>query len=215
MDFGNSTKLDSERLRRLFLQHTHPYRHDRLKVRVRYSRGADFSGSCFYRHRLIYINIGRHNVYPYAMGTHIAKAKSNRTHWWRDVYRVILADAEQLALFVYLHELYHVLVKQAGRSPRRKEGMCDRFATRRLVDYFGCPVVDESDRPVARETWDFKDLDQFVAAAPRQKIASPDVPRAIPVTIHGLPDPSRINLWGELIEPARSAAASRRRKRRA
>jgi hypothetical protein len=173
MDLRNSTDLDTERLHRMFVGHTHPYRHDGLKVRVRHSRGADFSGTCYYGNGRILINLGRHNRYPYTLATNIAKAKSNGTHWWRPTYRLTVADPYQLALFVYLHELYHYLVKAAKRSPRRKEAMSDRFATRVLVDYYGCRVCDTSGRRVARETWDFKDLDAFVVAAPRQKPAAP------------------------------------------
>jgi len=204
MDLHNSTSLDTQRLRHMFLRHTLPYRHDKLKVRVRYSRGAEFSGTCYYGHAQILVNLGRHNRYPFTLATGIAKARSNRTHWWRPTYRLTVTDAYQLALFVYLHELYHYLVKAAKRSPRRKEAMSDRFATRVLVDYYGCRVCDTSGRRVARETWDFKDLAAFVAAAPRQKPAakprpaskqqpapspkpvSRPTPRDIPVTIHGL-----------------------------
>src|SRR5512135_3277650 len=113
MDFRNATDLDDTRLETLFLRHTWPYRHDRLTVRVRYSRGAEFSGTCYYATARLFINIGRRNQYPYLLGTHIARAKSDRTHWWRETYRLVTADAYQLALFVYLHELYHYLVKSA------------------------------------------------------------------------------------------------------
>lgn len=168
MDFQNATTLDDDRLHQLFLRHTRPYRHDNLRVRVRYSRGADFSGTCFYKDGRIFINLGRHLRFPYALGTHLAKASSNRTHWWRETYEIRVSDAYQLALFIYRHELYHYLVKVAGRNPRRKESMCDRFAARALVDGFGCPVRDPRGQPVARNAWDFKDLDAFVAAAPRE-----------------------------------------------
>src|SRR5262245_22273954 len=98
MDFRNSTNLDDTRFYKLFLRHTVPYRHDKLTVRVRYSRGADFSGSCHYRTARLLINLGRHNRYPYALATHVARAESNRTHWWRELYRLTLADGYQLAL---------------------------------------------------------------------------------------------------------------------
>jgi hypothetical protein len=204
MDVHNSTELDTGRLHAMFVQHTLPYRHERLKVRVRYGRGAEFSGTCYYGRGQIFVNIGRRNGYPYTLGTSTAKAKSNRTHWWRPIYRLTVADAYQLALFVYLHELYHYLVKAAKRSPRRKEAMCDRFATRVLVDHYGCRLRDTSGRRVPRESWDFKDLDAFIAAAPRQKTAPRRTRRSksrpasdakpalaptlrdIPVTIHGL-----------------------------
>jgi len=190
MEFRNSTGLDGKRLHRLFLDHTAPYRHDRLRVAVRYSRGADFSGTCYYREARIFVNVGRHVRFPYSLGTHIAKARSNRTHWWLDTYHLDIADGHQLALFVYLHELYHYLVKAAGRSPSRKESRCDRFAARVLVDYHGCRVTDHRGRAVARAMWDFQDVDKFVAKAP--KVVSPHptpLPprsRQIPVRVRGL-----------------------------
>jgi len=185
VNFENRTHLDSERLYRMLLRHTLPYRHDGLTVRVRYSRGAEFSGSCYYQHAHIYVNIGRRNRYPYTLATHIARARGNRRRWWRQTYWIRLADAYQLALFVYLHELYHYLVKLAGRSPRRKEAMCDRFATRVLVDYYGCRVFTRSGRRVSRESWDFQDLDRFVAGAPRQGPTEPTSGRVLPVVLHG------------------------------
>ena len=93
MTFRNSTALDDERLHAALLRYTAPYRHDRLSVSVRYSRGADFSGTCFYRHGRIFVNIGRHVTFPYRLGTNIARARSNRTHWWRSTYYLTVADA--------------------------------------------------------------------------------------------------------------------------
>ena len=190
MNFANSTDLDSARLERLFVRHTWPYKHDRLTVRVRYSRGSEFSGTCYYADARLFINLGRRNTYPYLLGTHIAKSRSNRTHWWRETYRLMIADAYQLALFVYRHELYHFLVKVAGRNPRQKEAMCDRFATRALVDFCGVKVLDSRGRPAARSHWDFQDVNAFVAAAPQvpvQGLLFPALPqREIPVMIYGV-----------------------------
>jgi len=115
------------------------------------------------------------------MATHVAKATSNSTHWWREHLTVTLADATQLVLFIYLHELFHYLVKRAGRNPRRKEAMCDRFAARILVDQYRCPIRRRSGAAAPREMWDFKDLDAFVGAAPKQ---SRPTPRPIPVRVH-------------------------------
>ena len=189
MDFRNATALDGDRLYRLLLRHTAPYRHDSLKVAVRYSRGADFSGTCYYRHAQIYVNLGEHLRFPYQLGTNVAKARSNHTHWWRETYYLTVTDAYQLVLFVYLHELYHHLVKQAGRSPRLKESRCDRFAARVLVDDYGCAITDSKGRPVSRTSWDFQDLDRLVAKAPRVgQAAAPAPPRTqqIPVRVYGL-----------------------------
>ncbi len=192
MDFRNSTELDAQTLHRLYVQHTRPYRHDKLVVRVRYSRGADFSGTCYYTEARILVNLGRHVTYPYRLGTHIARSKSNRTHWWRETYRLVVKTRYELALFVYLHELYHFLVFEAGRNPRRKEAMCDRFAVRALVDHHGCRVVDRSGRRVPREAWDFQDVEAFVAGAPRDPAPTlfeellPARPRKVPVRILGL-----------------------------
>lgn len=189
MEFSNRTALETGRLYRLFLRHTQPYRHDALVVSVRYSRGADFSGTCYYRDARIYVNLGRHVTFPYALGTHIARAESNRTHWWREIYRLTLHDAYQLALFIYLHELYHYLVKAAGRSPRRKESRCDRFAARALVDCHGCRITDRLGRPVARELWDFQDPAAFVAKAPREAEGAHEAagPRVVPPRLQQVP----------------------------
>jgi hypothetical protein len=178
MDFRNTTALSTEHLRGLLLDHTRPYRHDRLRVLVRYGRGADFSGRCYYKEGRIHVNLGRHVRYPYLLATNVAKARSYGAYWRRDVYRLKLTDAYQLVLFIYLHELFHYLVHAARRAPRRKEAMCDRFAARALVDRCGCPLLDRSGFAAPRERWDFQDLDAFVAAAPR-----------LPVTLFDLDPP--------------------------
>ncbi|MHC4092036.1 MAG: hypothetical protein ACYSVY_17505, partial [Planctomycetota bacterium] len=133
-----------------------------------YSRGADFSGTCCYQTRRIYVNLGRHLTYPYRMGTHLARARSNVRCWWKPIYTLELADGYQVVLFVFLHECFHLLIKRARRNTRQKESMCDRFAARALVDSHGAVVLDEHGRSVARETWDFQDLDRFVAPARRR-----------------------------------------------
>lgn len=182
MDFGNSTDLDSSRLRSMFERHTAPYSHARLRVRVRFSRSSEFSGTCFYRDGRIFVNLGRGNRYPYTFGTHLARARSARDGWWREVYRLTVADGYQLALFVYLHELYHYLVRAAGRSPRRKEAMCDRFAARVLVGEYHCRVTDRFNRPIAPERWDFQDLHAFVSAAPREPAGRPNPGDPLPLS---------------------------------
>lgn len=198
MDFCNATGLDSQRLYCMFLNHTRPYRHDRLKVRVRYSRGADFSGTCFYRDGRIFVNLGRHLRYPYEFGTHLARAEGSLGGWRREIYRLTVANAYELALFIYLHELFHYLIKAAGRCPRRKEAMCDRFAAAALVDTYGCPVRDGRGRLVPPSRWRFQDLHAFVAAAPRESslcpAGSPDRPafRPVPVRVVGVRRPGRV-----------------------
>ena len=183
MDFQNSTDLDDAKLYALILRHTLPYRHDRLTVRVRYSRGADFSGTCYYREAVILVNLGRRNRYPYTLGTNIAKAQTTRRGWCRETYNLTVSNPSQLVLFVYLHELFHYLVKMAKRSPKRKEAMCDRFATRVLVDVYGCKLTRADGGPVPRENWDFKDLDAFVDTAPKQPQMNLPFCREIPVHI--------------------------------
>lgn len=176
-------------LRGLFEHHSAPYSHAALRVRVRPSRRSAFSGSCYYRDARLFINVGRRNRYPFVIPTHVARARTTRNGWSRVVYQLTVADAYQLALFVYLHELYHYLVSAAGRGIRRREGMCDRFAVRRMVAAYGCPLLDYHGRPAPRAEWDFQDVEGFVAAAPRAAIelrAAPERP-AIPVRIIGAP----------------------------
>jgi len=167
MILRNSTQLDSARLEAMFRGAVDGWPREGLVVFVRYSRGADFSGTCHYRDGRIYINLGRHNRYPYLINTHVAKAESNKRYWWREVYSVEAADAYQLVLFVFMHEFYHWLVKKARRNVRQKEARCDRFAARALVDGYGAAVRSPSGKPVPRSVWDFQDLDGFVAAARR------------------------------------------------
>ena len=121
MTLRNTTELSTQRLESLILRHDRTWSCGRLAVLVRYSRGADFSGTCFYAKGRIYVNIGRHVAYPYLMSTYIARARSNRRYWWKEEYTVELADAYQLVLFVFLHELYHWLVKKVRRNTRQKE----------------------------------------------------------------------------------------------
>jgi hypothetical protein len=193
MQFHNATQLNNDRLRALFERHSAPYRHDQLVVRVRYSRGADFSGTCYYREGRIFVNLGAHLQYPYRVATHVAKAKSVPGYWFRDTYFLTLRDAYQLVLFVYLHEFYHYLVKRAGRNPRRKESMCDRFATRVLVDEHRVRLTDSRNGVPERSSWDFRDVHRFVAKAPKVTTPAPTAPpsapsaRPVPVRILGRP----------------------------
>ncbi len=165
IDFGNSTQMSSDRLLALFLEGLRGWSVGRITVRVRYSRGADFSGTCFYADKRVFINIGRHVKYPYRMDTNIARAKTRGRIWRRPLYSIEIKDDYQLALFVFLHELYHLLVKRAGRNTRQKEAMCDRFAARHLVDRFHAPIRRDTGTRALRGEWDFQDLDRFVAAA--------------------------------------------------
>ena len=165
MEFRNTTHLDSRQLETMFLRSIEGWPHDGLMVFVRYSRGAEFSGTCYYASDRIFVNLGRSNRYPYRIGTHIARPQSNRTHWWRESYSVEAASDGELVLFVFLHEFYHRLVKRARRNVRQKEARCDRFAARVLVDWCGAVVRDSNGSPVDREAWDFQDLDGFVSAA--------------------------------------------------
>ncbi|MCZ6815882.1 MAG: hypothetical protein O7F76_04180 [Planctomycetota bacterium] len=167
MDFRNSTQLDGDRLERMFLNALERWPHDRLRVFVRYSRGAEYSGTCFYRDGRIYVNLGPKNRYPFRIETCIARARSNTTCWWRESYGIEVGSPYELVLFVFLHEVYHWLVRLARRNVRQKESRCDRFAVRRLVERYGAVVTDRRGRPVDRQEWDFQDLDGFVAAARR------------------------------------------------
>ena len=175
MVLSNRTLLDTDRLDGWFRRCAVGWPLQDLRVFVRYSRSSPFSGSCRYRTRSITINLGRQVQYPYALKTFVAPARTIVLHgeryWTRPYYLVHLRDGYQLAVFLFMHELYHWLIKLARRNTRQKEGRCDRFAVRALVDHMGCRVVDADGAPVPRETWDFQDLDGFVSAArfPRRR----------------------------------------------
>lgn len=161
--FNNRTSLDSMTLMRMFTEVMSAWPIERLDVRVRYSRSSDFSGTLFYRTERVLVNLGRHLTYPYPMETYIARAVTIRKSWWKPLHTIELADGYQVALFVFLHECYHWLIKRADRNIRQKESMCDRFAARTLVDLYGAQIYDPQGEPVPREEWDFQDLDRFVA----------------------------------------------------
>lgn len=165
IDFGNSTPLSDQRLQTLCREGLAGWSVGRIILRTRHSRGADFSGTCFYADKRVFINLGPHLKYPYRMDTNLAKVKLVGQRWRRLAYSIELRNGYEVVLFVFMHELYHLLVKRARRNTRQKESMCDRFAARHLVDHFGAVVRDESGRRVSRELWDFQDLDGFVAAA--------------------------------------------------
>lgn len=178
--FHNSTHLDDGALRRSFDVAIDGWAVGTVTLRVRYTRSADFSGTCFYADRRIHVNIGRHLKYPYLMKTHLARTKSVGRSWSKPLYTLEMIDGCDIALFIFMHELYHLLVKTAKRNTRQKESMCDRFAARHLVDRLGRAVRDSDGRPVSRESWDFQDLDGFVAAARDRRVkrlAMPDAPR--------------------------------------
>lgn len=186
MLFRNDTQLETRRLRDLVLRHTLPYPHVGLQVHIRPSRKAAFSGTCYYLEGRIFVNIGSQNRYPYRFATLLAKAQANPRGWSREAYFITVRDAYQLSLFVYLHELFHYLVKLAGRSPKRKEGMCDRFAALVLADEYGCPITRGDGSPAPRDHWDFQDLHAFVAKARQNGHTNGTVhPREIPVRILG------------------------------
>jgi hypothetical protein len=165
IDFYNSTALTSAKLIALMSEAIADWAVGKVTVKVRYSRGADFSGTCVYADRRILINLGRHLRYPYRMGTHLARTRTAGRHWIKPVYTVELASGYEVVLFVFMHELYHLLVKRAGRNVRQKESMCDRFAARYVVDRFGATVRSEAGDAIPREQWIFQDLDGFVLAA--------------------------------------------------
>lgn len=170
IDYQNSTRLNSDRLLMMCRQQTIGWRTGTFTLRIRYSRGSDFSGSCYYADRKIFVNLGRHLTYPYQMGTLLARGQSYGDYWYKPLFTIELASGYEVVLFVFLHELYHLLTRRAGRNTRQKESMCDRFAARVLVDRYGATVRTEKGRPARREDWDFQDLERFVGAARDRRV---------------------------------------------
>ncbi len=177
MDFKNTTTLSSPLLHETFSLAVAGWPADRLVVRVRWSRGADFSGTCIYATHRLYINLGRHLRYPYRMATHCARARKAWGKYYKPSSFIELCDGYQVCLFIFAHEYYHWLVKQAGRNTARKESMCDRFAARVLVDDYGCVLRDKHGRPLPREQWDTQNLEAFVGRVRRQPAAAPHLLR--------------------------------------
>lgn len=127
-----------------------------------------FRAPVFYHDRRIFVNIGKHVVYPYHLNTHLARSVTIGRRWFKPIYTLELKDGYQLAMFIFMHELYHLLVRKARRNVRQKESMCDRFAARYVVDRYGVAVRTIKGELVPREVWDFQDVEGFVAAARRK-----------------------------------------------
>lgn len=179
----NATALCTRTLDSLFRAAMNGWSVGRVDVRVRYSRGADFSGACYYAGQRIFINLGRHLSFPYRLTTHLAPARRAGAVWYRRAIELPLNDGHQVVAFIFAHELFHLLVKRAGRNPRQKEGMCDRFAARFVTEQFGTEARMPDGARVPRAEWDFQDLERFVRRA-RDRVGfvvAPGSPRLLPV----------------------------------
>ncbi len=163
MEIINNTELDTRRIEAMFLRATGQWAAPSLKVTVRYSRGAIYSGTFASKFPRIYVNLLHRNRYPVRVETGIAKAHSFGPSWWKPSYHIKADNPYQLALFVFLHEFYHYLIHRARRNSHRKEAMCDRFAIRYLSTHCRLTVCDANNNPVPRSAWLFQDLDAFVA----------------------------------------------------
>lgn len=177
MDFKNTTSLSSALLKETFLQVTEAWPADRLVVRVRYSRGAEFSGTCIYDTHRIYVNLGRTLRYPYRMETYCARGRKAWGTYYKPGSWIELCDGYQVCLFIFAHEFYHWLIKQAGRNTAQKESMCDRFAAKILLQDYGCELRDAHGKILSPGAWDHQDLLGFVAAARQPE------PTAAPLTL--------------------------------
>ena len=107
---------------------------------------------------------------PSSRRTHIARSCTIGRRWYKPIYTVDLRDGGEVVLFVFMHELYHLLVKRARRNTRQKESMCDRFAARYVVERFGAVVRDEKGQLVPRDAWDFQDVEGFVKDARDRRV---------------------------------------------
>ncbi|MFA5864920.1 MAG: hypothetical protein WC975_09560 [Phycisphaerae bacterium] len=163
MEIINHTELETERLEAMFLRAAETWSAPMLKVTIRYSRGAIYSGTFASKSPRIYVNLGQRNRYPMKIETGIAKARSFGPSWWKPSYHIKAENPYQVALFVFLHEFYHYLIHRARRNSHRKEAMCDRFAIRYLTNHCRLTVFDSNNNPVPRSAWLFQDLDEFVA----------------------------------------------------
>ncbi len=163
MEITNNTTLSTSKLETMFQAATARWTAHRLKVAVRYSRGAVYSGTFASNPVRIYVNIDRKNHYPLKIETSIARARTTTYTWYKPMYSIYPANAYQLALLVFLHEFYHYLIHRARRNNRQKESMCDRFAVSHLVDGYHLKVYDSRGRSIDRSQWCFQDLEGFVS----------------------------------------------------
>ncbi len=104
MQITNNTELSTDRIEGMFNRAADGWASANLKVAVRYSRGAIYSGTYALKPPRIYINIGRRTLYPMKIETSIARARTIGSSWWKPSYHIFASDEYQLALIVLLHE---------------------------------------------------------------------------------------------------------------
>jgi hypothetical protein len=143
----NTTRLDTLRLLRRFGEAMSDWPVEGLRVWVRASRGADYSGTCYPREGRIYVNFSPRLIFPYRLHVQVARGRTVRGVWRRSLHALQVPGAEELVTFVFLHECCHWLIHKARRNGRCKEAVCDRFAARYLVESCGCVLRDGDDQP--------------------------------------------------------------------
>ena len=120
MDFKNTTTLDSNLLRETFESAVAGWPTDPLVVRVRWSRGAEFSGTCVYATHRLYINLGRQLRYPYRMETHCARGRKAWGRYYKPSSFLELCDGYQVCLFISPTSISIGWSRRPGETHHRK-----------------------------------------------------------------------------------------------
>jgi hypothetical protein len=97
---------------------------ENLQVKIKYTKEnakTPYSGVCYYREDKIRVSINPKNRYPLKITVGSPFNKSS----WQNYY---LNSEEELALFVFLHEISHYIDYKNGLSVRCKQTKADKFA---------------------------------------------------------------------------------------
>ena len=127
MDFKNTTTLDSNLLRETGESAVAGWPTDPLVVRVRWSRGAEFSGTCVYATHRLYINLGRHLQYPYRMETHCARGRKAWGRYYKPRSFLELCDEHGLYVVDEANVESHALMQTLSKDPRFEHAILDRI----------------------------------------------------------------------------------------
>ena len=124
MKVYNSTDIGTE----IIEKHAAKYETENLRTYLRHIReGAQtpYSGVCYYKEGRIRVSINPRNLYPVPIRVGSPFDASKWRHY-------MMGSAEQLAEFIFLHELSHYLDYRNGIPVRCKQTKSDMFALKKM-----------------------------------------------------------------------------------
>lgn len=124
MKLYNSTGIDTSALERHAAEYDTGDLHTYVRL-IRRGAKTPYSGVCYYKRARIRVSINPRNLYP--VPVRVGSPFDSRK--WR---HYMMNSPEQLAEFIFLHELSHYLDYKNGVPVRCKQTKADMFALKRM-----------------------------------------------------------------------------------